>query len=363
MKILLCTPYNHLGKNPGGISVWAKNIYEYVIGNILDIKFDMYSCDRSHCINENTGTFKRIFYGILDYLHFIYDIFNKVRKEHYDVVHITSTASVGTIKDLLLCCLLRKRTKVFIHYHFGRIPELATQSSMEWKMIQKTAKLAHKVIVMDNASYCVLKEQGVDNVADIPNPYSPDIERIIAELEGKVQRKKRRVLFLSRVFRKKGIYELVAACSKLNDIELRIVGPYESIDKENLMQITGNADWIDFIGPVQYDNVIEELMSSEICCIPTYTEGFPNIVMECMLSKTPLITTPVGAIPQMMDLDGIPCGIFVEPRDVDGLRDAIFSLLGNFEQQEKMTNIGAERVRRLYSVKVVAEQLLHEWAS
>ena len=85
--------------------------------------------------------------------------------------------------------------------------------------------------------------------------------------------------------------------------------------------------------------------------------------MECMLSKTPLITTPVGAIPQMMDLDGIPCGIFVEPRDVDGLRDAIFSLLGNFEQQEKMTNIGAERVRRLYSVKVVAEQLLHEWAS
>lgn len=363
MKVLLCTPFDFSGKTPGGISVWAKNISDYYRENYPELELDLYSCTRSHYINENTGRLKRIYYGVVDYIKFIREIRHQVKKHKYDVVHVNSTASLGAIKDIVLCRILRKRTKVVIHYHFGRIPILSQQKNLEWKMVNKTIKLAHKVIVMDARSYDTLKSLGFSNVTEIPNPYSPELEQMVASLEGKVERKKRRVLFISRVFRLKGIYELVTACSKLKDIELRIVGPYEEVDRVQLEAIAGNPDWMEFVGPVSYDKVIDELMSCEICCLPTYSEGFPNIVMECMISKTPLITTPVGAIPQMLDIDGAPCGITVEPRNVEELTNAISCLLSDQETQAELVGRGYERVVNFYNIEIVARQLYNQWQS
>lgn len=361
MKVLLCTPFDFSGKTPGGISVWAKNIYDYNRNNSSDVILDIYSTTRTRYINENTGIIKRIYYGIIDYFHFIRDIRRKVREGGYDVVHMNSTASFGALKDIVLCKCLKKLTKVFIHYHFGRIPTLSKQRNFEWKMVSKTISLAHKVIVMDAESYRTLDSIGYRNVIEIPNPYSPTLDIKAAELAGKVERKKGRVLYIGRVFRQKGIYELVSACAKLSNIELRIVGPYEEVDRQNLLAIAENASWIDFVGPVGYDKVVEELMSCEICCLPSYTEGFPNIVLECMVTKTPIVATPVGAIPEMLDFDGKPCGIRINPRNVDDIVNALGTLLNNGEMQDRIVTNGYKRVSDLYNVQAVVLQLYNTW--
>ncbi len=362
MKVLLCTPYNLSEASIGGISVWAKNIVDYHQCHPGNIELNVLDCTRIHSVNENTGKIKRLFYGIVDYYDLIKRIYIKSKREHYEIVHINTTASLGCIKDIILCRLLRRMgIKVFLHYHFGRIPQLAIANNIEWKMISKSIKLAHRAIVMDHSSLVTLKENGFENVAEIPNPYSPELELLVKKLTPLYSRTKHRILFLSRVFKKKGIYELVQACRQIPNIELRIVGPYEEIDKNRLLEIAGHGDWIHFIGTIKHENVVKEYLQCDLFVLPTYTEGFPNAILETMLCKTPTIVTPVGAIPQMLDFDGQPCGISIRPRCVEDIVDAIQKLLDNDELKRTLTERGLKRVKELYSVKTVCKQLFDAW--
>lgn len=362
MKVLLCTPYDCSGITIGGISVWAKNIVDYHKSKPGNIILDVLDCTRSQNINENTSKFKRLYYGIVDYCRLIKKIYTKVQKEQYEVVHINTTASYGCIKDIVLCRLLRGiGVRVFLHYHFGRIPQLVAANNREWKMVYKSIKLAHRAIVMDRTSFIALSDKGLENVVEIPNPYSPELEVLVEKLTPKYSRVKHRILFLSRVFKKKGIYELVQACSKIPNIELRIVGPYEENDKNNLLEIAGYGDWIHFIGPVKHENVVKEYLQCDLFVLPTYTEGFPNAILETMLCKTPTIVTPVGAIPQMLDFDGYPCGMSIRPRNVGDIVDAIEKLLDDEELKNTFTERGFKRVKQQYSVESVCKQLFDIW--
>jgi glycosyltransferase involved in cell wall biosynthesis len=59
-----------------------------------------------------------------------------------------------------------------------------------------------------------------------------------------------------------------------------------------------------------------------IFVLPTYTEGFPNVILECMASGCPIITTPVGAIPDMLQFGSTQaCGACVDVKDVQGLKN------------------------------------------
>lgn len=365
MKVLLCSPYDLSEKNPGGISVWAKNIVDYHKDHPDEgITLEVFRTSRTHNVNENTKQINRLYYGIKDYVFFINGIVREVKGHNYNVVHVTTTASLGAIKDIVLCRKLRKKgVKVFLHYHFGRIPSLIAANNWEWKLVKRSIKLSHKTIVMDHRSYEELKSIQINNVVEVPNPYSPELEKQVKGLEGKVQRIPHRILYAGRVFRKKGVYELVKACAQIPNIELRLVGPCEEVDKNNLLDIANQGDWIHFVGPVPHERVMEELMAADLFVMPTYNEGFPNAVLECMISKTPIIVTPVGAIPEMLDFDQTPCGIAIRPHNVDDIVAAIRKLIDDDSQKKAMTERGYNRVREKYSLTTVGEMLFDVWKS
>lgn len=364
MRILLCTPYDLSGKTPGGISVWAKSIIEYNHDHPEDVVIDILDCSRTDAINENTGRFKRLYCGVKDYLSIVKQIKRETKKHKYDVLHVNTTASLSAIKDIVLCRLMRRiGVKTILHYHFGRIPSLLKTNNWESKLVRKSIKHAYKAIVMDHDSYKALLDAGFENVVEIPNPYSPDLEKLVEKLQEKVQRIPHRILFAGRVFKKKGVYELVKACSQLQGIELRMVGPCEDVDKNNLLEIANHGNWIDFIGSVTQERVIEEMMACDVFVMPTYTEGFPNAVLECMVTKTPIIVTPVGAIPEMLDFDNNPCGIKIRPKNVEDIVESIRFLIDNEEAKSDITQRAYQRVRELYSLPMVGRQLYSVWRS
>lgn len=364
MKVLLCTPYDLSGKTPGGISVWAKNIIEYNHIHPEDVVIDVLDCTRTNSINENTGKLKRLYYGIKDYLNIIKQIKQKTKSHDYDVLHINTTASWSAIKDIVLCKLMKKRgVKAVLHYHFGRIPSLLKANDWECKLVRKSIKHAHKAIVMDHDSYKALLDAGFENVVEIPNPYSPALEALVEKLRENIQRKPHRVLFAGRVFKKKGVYELVQACSQIEGIELRMVGPCEEVDKNKLLEIANHGSWINFVGPVTQEKVIEEMVACDIFVMPTYTEGFPNAVLECMITRTPIIVTPVGAIPEMLDFDDNPCGVKIRPQNVEDIVEAIRSTLDNETLKNELTDRAYHRIHKFYSLPIVGQQLYSVWRS
>lgn len=363
MKILLSTPYNReiFEKFPGGISVWARNLANHHLSDSRDIELDIFSTTRNKDINERTSKLKRIFEGIKDYGTFLIKTYRKLKKENFDAIQFTSTGSMGLCKDIATIMIAKMcHTKSIIHFHFGRIPELSRIKTLEWKLLRYAVKKSDISIVIDPNSYKVLINEGFDNIRYLPNPLSKEIMNIIEETSN-IKRQPRSILFAARVFRQKGIYELVEACCKVPNIKLKVVGNVETEVKNELKAITGNADWIQFTGPIPHNQVIIELLSCDIYILPTYNEGFPNAILECMACGTPTITTSVGAIPEMMNFEGEPCGYEVRKQNVEDLVNAINKLLVDEELKLRYSELSKKRVSEMYSEDIVYDIQYKIW--
>jgi hypothetical protein len=100
-----------------------------------------------------------LFYGSIDCIEFINIFLKYIKKDNPDLIHLTSSASLGLFRDLIIILIAkRKKIKTVIHFRFGRIPELSIIKSWEWFFIKLIVKLSDSTIVIDNASYCVLKK-------------------------------------------------------------------------------------------------------------------------------------------------------------------------------------------------------------
>ena len=71
-------------------------------------------------------------------------------------------------------------------------------------------------------------------------------------------------------------------------------------DLQNNLARKGNGVSIDVIGPVGHNKVPTVLRESTALVLPSYWEGMPTVVLEAMASGVPVISTPVGDVPQII---------------------------------------------------------------
>ena len=203
------------------------------------------------------------------------------------------------------------------------------------------------------------------NIYILPNPVAPKLATII-EQHKDIIRKPRTVLFAGHCIPTKGVYELVDACKEIQDIRLRIIGICDDAMREELYIRAGeNAkDWMEIMGNQPYEEVIKQMMSCAIFVLPTYTEGFPNVIIESMACACPIVTTPVGAIPEMLDINGEnPCGIIVPVQDAVILKKGIVKLLSDESSAIDMGIRAQQRVNKEYSMPAVWQKLTEIWKS
>jgi len=67
------------------------------------------------------------------------------------------------------------------------------------------------------------------------------------------------------------------------------------------------------------------MRKAQLLCLPSYGEGTPNCVMEALASGLPVVATRVGGIPDIVAHG--TTGLLVEKGDIQGLADALVSLL------------------------------------
>ena len=72
------------------------------------------------------------------------------------------------------------------------------------------------------------------------------------------------------------------------------------------------------------------MMICGIFVLPSYTEGFPNVILESMACGCAIIATTVGAIPELIgEEDGRQNGVLIPPRNADALKKALNQLLND----------------------------------
>jgi len=368
MKVLLCTPFL---ESPdvvsSGIGTWARNImaYNQETGNeieIVPVSFDRYT----HIEEYTVGGFKRHFSGIKEVGKCVIKALHKMKAERPDLIHICTSGNLGFIKDIILARAARKKgIKSIVHFHFGRIPDVIQEKGFEYSLLRKLLSLADTIIVIDGESFRVLKEIGGPNIVYVPNPVTNSFLKDEVKQQKSIERISNTAIFVGHVVPTKGVVELVESCCQIQGLLLRIIGKCSDEMKERLRMLAmkrDNGSWCSFAGEIPHKEVISEMLKADLLVFPSYTEAFPNVVLEAMACGSVIISTPVGAIPELLEEDEFgQYGVLVPPQSVDALADAIHTVSRNDALKAEMRRNSQRRVRERYSISVVWEQLTDVW--
>lgn len=114
--------------------------------------------------------------------------------------------------------------------------------------------------------------------------------------------------YIGRLNGEKGVQHFVRALPTIlghrQDLSVLICGDgqlKESIEAS--LQEESIADCVDLPGWISHDDLPGYLNQLRLLVLPSYTEGLPNIMLEAMACGTPVLATPVGAVPDVI-VDG-----------------------------------------------------------
>ena len=138
------------------------------------------------------------------------------------------------------------------------------------------------------------------------------------------------ILYTGTLLKTKGLAELLEAFAALAQsrpaARLALIG--SGIYKETLEHIAcrkGIRDRILMLGTVDSAAVSRWMQAADVFCLPSYSEGCPNVIIEALASGLPVVGTDVGGIPELVR-DGSN-GVLVPVRDVASLHQALDATL------------------------------------
>ena len=148
----------------------------------------------------------------------------------------------------------------------------------------------------------------------------------------KLGERSNRIGYIGRLSEEKGVMNFLESISLLNittnQLNILLGGDGrltttigEFIRSKRLDHIIEMSGWIDHHDLPKYLNTLKLLV------LPSYTEGLPNIMLEAMACGTPILATPVGAIPDLI-IDGCT-GFIMENNSPDIIAKNIKKALGH----------------------------------
>lgn len=361
MKVILASPKANV---TGGIARWSGHVLNYYAS--LDIKdgIELYHFDSARSKQVSDIDLIRVFQAFTDLPVFIKSLNKFLKCQTADVLHFTSSASLGLLRDLLTIRMAKRRgIKTVIHFRFGRTPELVNRNNWEWKLMRKVLNKVDKAIFIDKKSFESVNNSGFQNIELLPNPIAPSVSAILDKI-GKQIRVQSRILFVGHCTQKKGVIELVEACENKPDLEITFIGNVIDGLEEWVAAKTKSNNNIHFVGEKPYEDIIKAMSTCSVFVLPSYTEGFPNVILEAMACGCAIVSTTVGAIPEMLEEDEKGrYGLLVAPQNVEELRQAIELMLSDESLREECQKNVKERVNNRYSMPMVWQRMTDIWRS
>ena len=353
MRLCLIAPYP---PPYGGIANWVLLIEQY-LKNETDIELSIINTALGKRTTEGRTLWDRVVTNGFKMLGKRRELISIIKDNRPDAIHITTSGELAVIRDIfLLRTAKRYEIPAVYHIRFGRIPEIAGKNTREWKLISKAMRLASTVIAIDKTTLTAIKKHLPEvNAVYVPNP--ANISKL-PKAGGIVEKS---VMFLGWVVKTKGVEELLEAWEAVHkrhaDWVLNIVGPYKQ-EYYHALGVKYSSDGVVFCGEKKHDEAMDLLNKSAIFILPSYTEGFPNSVLEAMALKKPIIATRVGAIPDMLS-DG--CGVLVQKGCVSDIAEALDALISENSARVVMGEKARKKLEDEYTIEKAIEQYRGYW--
>ena len=158
-------------------------------------------------------------------------------------------------------------------------------------------------------------------------------------------------IFIGRMVRDKGINELVSAFDRLteqySDVKLLLVGKFEDeldpVLPQTKERIENNPK-IEFVG--YQSDVRPFLAASDVAVLPSYREGFPNVVIQAGAMGLAQIVTDINGCNEVV-INGRN-GLIIPKQDEQALYNAMLQLVGDRALTSQMTTEARELIASRY---------------
>jgi glycosyltransferase involved in cell wall biosynthesis len=168
-----------------------------------------------------------------------------------------------------------------------------------------------------------------------------------------------RVLFAGRIGARKGTFELLRAfarlAAKFPSATLVCAGDGEGEKLKQLAAQLGIAERLECPGWLSAEAMAGELQRASIFALPSHHEGVPMAMLEAMSRSLPVLTTPVGGIPEVVDNDRN--GILVSAGDVDAIAVALERLLRSPLERERLGAAARATIAERFALDATIERL------
>ncbi len=209
-------------------------------------------------------------------------------------------------------------------------------------------KSAHRIVAVSEAMKAKLVKNGIpdpkitviynaieDNgfYRDPPDPdlkkqFAANSDTLLVGVIGRLSREKGQRIFLEG-------WEKV--CRQLPNAKAILVG--DGPDRkmlEGMCVQRGLKDKVIFVGHQVNPHPFYRIL--DLVVMPSLSEGLPNVPLEALAHKKPIVATSVGGTPEVIE-DGRN-GILVKPGDSRSLADAVLEMLMNSEKRNLMAADG-----------------------
>jgi len=367
MRVLLISP---LPPPRGGIGTWTELILSEAQRH-SDIQVQVIDISPRWRKHYQMEIWRRAVGGGVQLLRDLWRALRAILRTRPDVIHLCTSGQLAFVRDIFVLGIARLLSiPSFHHIHFGRVTVLAQHAKgWEWRLGKLAFGLANTIIPIDGRTAATLREQfPAKNIIQLPNCLNPEkLNQIsFSQKPGDRQPGLVRVTYIGWVIPTKGVLELVQAASRLAgqfDFELELIGPPEPTYLEEIHKAGAPLkERLLIRNELPHDQAMMALGQTDIFVLPSYTEGFPNVVMEAMALGKPVIGTDVGAIAEMIQDDqGRFCGCLVAPRDSLALEKSLRQLLGDNIGRMEMGRRAKIIFNSRYTSTVVFDQLASIW--
>lgn len=343
MKVLVIGP--NYKKSKGGMATVIEGIKD-------DCNFNKQFDINIFSSYIDGNIFIRTLYSIYAYIKF------KFCYKKYDLFHIHMASYGSTFRKFLyIKTLKRNNKKVIIHIHGAEFMVFyEKQNTKIQKYILNLLDNADLVIALSDKWKKIFESQfKLKNCVSLNNGIN--IEKYEKAISS-VDKVKESFLVLGRLGKRKGTYDLVDAIENvvkvIPEFKCYIAGDGEIEKFRKIIKEKGLDNNIIILGWVNLDEKVKVLKKVSTVVLPSYNEGLPMAILEGMASGKAIISTRVGAIPEVV---GSENGILINSGDVHALSDALIKCSTCIDMLQKMSKNNIIKINSQFSMKVMHQKL------
>ena len=301
-----------------------------------------------HCIwignHIDRGAAWKIYYFLKGLARYIYYL------PGADIVHFHFSNPIRELFFLFPAKLLNK--KIISHFHANSVEE--TLDSRKKRLYQYFFRKSNCIIVLSEYWEKQVRKLVNDSkrVEILYNPCSK-------VSSSSVTRKEKTVLFAGTLIHRKGYETLIRAFAKAHpdcpDWNLELAGNGEIEKARSISEELGIASHVIFLGWISGNKKHDTFDKASVFCLPSYAEGFPMAVLDAFSYGLPVITTPVGGIPDVAE-DGENMLLF-QPGDIDQLSALIIRITSDEALRDRLSKASLRLAEEVFSVDTVCKKL------